>query len=110
MAVTLVFAVIVNVHVVVLLTQPPVKPLNTDPAAGLAVSVIEVPSLKFAEHVGAQLIPAGADVTVPLPVPAKATVSVRWIGVKVAVTLLADVMLASTHVAPEQSPLKLPKV
>ena len=77
MAVTLVFAVMVNVHVVVLLTQPPLKPLNTDPAAGLAVSVIEVPSLKFAEHVGAQLIPAGADVTVPLPVPAKDTVSVR---------------------------------
>ena len=51
-AVTLVFAVIVNVHVVVLLTQPPVKPRNTDPAAGVAVSVINVPSTKFAEHVG----------------------------------------------------------
>ena len=51
-AVTLVVALIVNVHVVVLLTQPPVKPLNTDPAAGLAVSVIDVPSLKAAEHVG----------------------------------------------------------
>ena len=51
-AVTLVVAVIVNVHVVVLLTQPPLKPLKTDPAAGLAVSVIDVPSLKAAEHVG----------------------------------------------------------
>ena len=74
-AVTLVAAFIVTAHVVPEPEQPPpLQPANVEPPAGLAVSVTEVPELYEAEQVAPQLIPAGFDVTVPLPDPPLFTV------------------------------------
>ena len=48
----------------------PVQPPNVEPLPGVAVKVTVVPLLYEAEQVPLQLlIPAGVDVTVPLPVP-----------------------------------------
>ncbi|UWZ83053.1 hypothetical protein MOP44_21090 [Occallatibacter riparius] len=55
--------------------QAPDQPAKVEPAAAVAVSVIEVPLEKVAEHVDPQLIPDGLLVTVPVPVPASCTVS-----------------------------------
>ena len=49
-------------------------------------------------------MPAGDEVTVPLPAPARATVSVYWLSVKVAVTDAAPVMLTAQVLVPEQPP------
>ena len=56
--------------------QSPLQPVNTEPASGVAVNATEVPSAKSAAQVAPQVIPAGALVTVPVPVPA--LVTVRW--------------------------------
>jgi hypothetical protein len=52
----------------------PLQPVNVEPVAGAAVRVTLVPELKLALHVAPQLMPAGDEVTVPLPVPALPTV------------------------------------
>ena len=60
-----------------------------------------------------QLIPAGALVTVPLPVPALPTVSVKvWAvcGVKVAVTVVAALMLTVHVPVPVHAPVQPLKV
>jgi hypothetical protein len=70
--------------------QPaPLQPVKVEPVAGAAVKVIAVPLAKLAEQVAPQLMPAGALVTVPVPVPALVTVRVKLFvdGVKVAVTV-----------------------
>jgi hypothetical protein len=51
----------------------PLHPANTEPIAGVGVSVTTIPLSNLALHVIPQLIPLGVDVTVPLPVPAPAT-------------------------------------
>jgi hypothetical protein len=56
---------------------PPLQPVKAEPALGVAVSVTAVALAKAAEHVVPQVIPAGELVTVPLPVPALLTVSVK---------------------------------
>ena len=56
--------------------QPPLQPVNAEPASGVAVNMTEVPLPKSAAQVAPQVIPAGALVTVPVPVPALETV--RW--------------------------------
>jgi hypothetical protein len=69
--------------------QPaPLHPTKVEPAAGEAVSVTTVPAVKELPQVLPQEIPAGLEVTVPVPVPAKLTVSEREAGalLKVAVT------------------------
>src|SRR5690348_13312433 len=48
--------------------QPPLKPEKANPAAAVAVSVTDVPSLNLAVQVVGQLIPVGLLVTLPLPV------------------------------------------
>ena len=55
-----------QVGFVPLLEQSPVQPLNVV-AAGVSVSVTEVAGAKLATHVTGHEIPAGDDVTVPLP-------------------------------------------
>jgi len=56
--------------------EPPLQPTKVDPFAGAAVNTIEVPILNDALQVEPQLIPAGDEVTVPLPLPALVTVTV----------------------------------
>ena len=109
MATTLRAAVMETVHVPVPV-QSPSQPANAEPDAGVAVSVTEVPSVKVAEQVAPQLMPAGLLVTVPLP--CFPTVSVRMVGVedvlvKGAVTLRAALIVV-VHVSavPEQLPLQ----
>jgi len=76
-AVTVVAAETVTAQVPVPEHPPPLQPLKVEPAAGVAVRVTAVPLVKLAEQVAPQLIPAGALVTVPLPVPAGVTVKVK---------------------------------
>ena len=76
-AVTVVAAETVTVQVPVPEQPPPVQPLKVEPAAGAAVRVTVVPLVKLAEQVAPQLMPTGELVTVPLPVPAGATVSAK---------------------------------
>jgi hypothetical protein len=52
--------------------------VNLELALGVAVSTTSAPSSKSAEQVCAQLIPGGADATVPEPVPVIPTFS-RWL-------------------------------
>jgi hypothetical protein len=61
-----------TVQVAVPEQPPPLQPVKVEPAAAEAVRVTEV--LKLARQVEGQLMPAGALVTVPLPVPAGVTV------------------------------------
>ena len=49
--------------------QAPLQPANVDPLAAAGVSVTEEPLLKLAVQVEPQLMPAGDEVTVPVPVP-----------------------------------------
>jgi hypothetical protein len=62
-------------HEPVPLHAPP-QPVNVDPLAALAVRLTDDPVANDAEQVLPQEMPAGADETVPLPVPPVCTVSV----------------------------------
>ena len=53
----------------------PVHPAKSELASGFAVRVTVVPLVKVALHVSPQLKPAGALVTVPVPLPESVTVS-----------------------------------
>src|SRR5205807_7562204 len=75
-AVTDLAALMLTVQVVPEAASQPLQPVNVDPVAGVAVRVTTVPLSKAAEQVAPQLIPAGSEVTVPLPVPALVTVRV----------------------------------
>ncbi|HUF31421.1 MAG TPA: hypothetical protein VMM77_12285 [Gemmatimonadaceae bacterium] len=55
----------------------PIQPVNSEPLAGCAVNVTTVPLLNDALHAEPHVIPAGVDVTVPLPLPSLVTVSVN---------------------------------
>jgi hypothetical protein len=67
-ALTVVAVATVRVHAPVPEHPPPDQPENTEPAVGVAVSVTLVPAVNAAEQVAPQLMPAGALLTVPLPV------------------------------------------
>jgi hypothetical protein len=74
-AVTLRAAVMLTVQVPVPV-HAPLQPVKVEPAAGAAVRVTDVPDVYEALQVLPQLIPLGEEVTVPVPVPLFATVSV----------------------------------
>src|SRR5436309_1034054 len=74
-AVTVVSAVTLIVHAAVPEQPPPVQPVNVEPPAGVAVSMIVSPLATISEQVAPQLIPIGIDSTVPVPAPDLATVS-----------------------------------
>jgi len=80
---------IVSVHVVVVPLHAPPQPLNRAWVPGVAVSVTVAPTLKLAEQLAPQVIPAGPLVTSPAAEPREVTVNVTEIGVKVAVTVVA---------------------
>ena len=75
-AVTVTAALTVTTQVPVPVQPAPLQPANVEPSAATAVSVTAVPLAKFAEQVVGQIIPAGALITVPAPVPASLTVMV----------------------------------
>ena len=78
--------VMVTVHVPAAFVQAPLQPANVEPVFAAAVNMTIVPLGKFAEQVVGHLMPDGLLVTVPLPVPASVTVSVKFTSVNVAVT------------------------
>ena len=83
-----------TVHVPVPVQSPPDQPVKLEPDAGAAVSVTFVPAATLAEHVPGQLMPL--PVTLPDPLPARATVRVTGGGgivANVAVTDLAALIL-----------------
>src|SRR5207245_3234610 len=110
-AVTVVAAETVTVQAPVPEHPPPLQPPKIEPIAGAAVSVTAVPLGKLAEQVAPQLMPAGALVMVPLPVPALETVRVKVCGVKVAVTVVAAESVTTQAPVPVQpAPLQPVKV
>jgi len=74
-AVTLAFADSVTTHAPVPV-QAPDQPVNTEPAVAVGVSVTIVPLSKLPVQEPGHDSPAGAETTVPLPLPAGVTVSV----------------------------------
>lgn len=83
---------------------PPLQEVNLEPAAGVAVSVTELPLLNSAEQVAPQLIPAGELLTAPDPVPASVTETAKEAGMKLAVTVVAAVIVTEQVPTPEQPP------
>ncbi len=67
---------ITNVTEVALPAQEPDQPAKVEPLAGVAVSVTVTLRLNDALHAVPQEMPAGADVTTPLPAPCLVTESV----------------------------------
>src|SRR5882724_1839497 len=65
--------------------QLPLQPVKVEPATGVAVKVTAVTLVNAAEQAVPQEMPAGKLVTVPLPVPALLTVSVKDCKVQVPV-------------------------
>src|SRR5206468_851816 len=100
-AVTVVAAVRVTVHEPMPAQPPPLQPVKTEPAVGVAVRVTAVPLAHGPAQSVPQLIPAGVLVTVP--VPALVTVRVK-VGVKVAVTEVAAVNVTVHEPMPAQPP------
>ena len=86
---------------------PPDQPAKVEIASGVAVSITTVPESKDAEQAAPQEIPAGAELTVPPPVPAFATVSV-W--VNLAVTDFAASTVTAQDPVPEHAPDQPAKV
>lgn len=75
----------------------PVQPVRIDPDAATAVSVTDDPITYGSEQSVPQLMPAGFEVTVPVPVPARLTVTGKVIRSKRAATDVLAVM-ATEHV------------
>ena len=92
--------VTVTVHVVPDTESHPVQPLKSESAPGAAVSVTVVLITKSLAHAVPQLMPAGLDVTVPLPVPVLVAVRVKRWSVKMALTDRAFAIV-TVHVAPD---------
>jgi hypothetical protein len=109
LAVTLIADATVRVQVLIPAQYAEIQPANADPADGTAVRVTTVPLSYFDEQVTPQSMPVGELVTVPLPVPAMATVTV-YCGVgaaKVAVTLWLAFIVTLQAVVPVHAPLQL---
>lgn len=92
--------------------QPPLHPVNVEPALAAAVSVTDVPPEKLDEQFEPQLIPLGALVTVPAPAPALVTVRMSDpLPLKVAVTAFAastvTVQLAPDEVVHPDQPVNV---
>ena len=75
-AVTVRLELMATVQVPVPEQPPPDQPAKVEPAVATAVRVTLVPELYTSEQSAPQLMPTGAEVTVPEPVPAFATVRV----------------------------------
>ena len=76
-AVTVFAAFIATVHVPVPVHPPPDQPANVELALGVAVRVTDVPALYGSVQSVPHVMPAGDELTVPVPVPVSATVSAK---------------------------------
>jgi hypothetical protein len=94
---------VVTMHWLVPL-HAPLHPVNTDPLAAAAVSVTCALPPKLALHVGSQLIPDGALVTVPLPEMAAAKLKEAPVA-KVAETFWAELIVTMHWLVPLHAPL-----
>ena len=101
---TEVAALSVTVQMPVPVQPPPVQPVKAEPGAGAAVRVTAVPLVNEAEQAAPQLIPVGALVTVPLPLPDLVTESAKDGRVKVAVTEVAALTVTVQVPAPAHPP------
>jgi hypothetical protein len=81
----------------------PLHPENVEFGEGVAVSVICVPGAKPALHVEPQLMPFGALVTDPEPVPLNWTVRAGF-EVKLAVRVLLEFSVTVQAAIPLQAP------
>jgi hypothetical protein len=84
--------------------QAPLQPAKMAPAEGAAVNVTEAPEPNEAEQVAPQSIPAGEEVTVPVPVPVLVTERLKVCRVKLALTDLAASMVTIQFPTPLQTP------
>jgi len=82
----------------------PVQPVRIDPEAATAVSVTEDPVRYGSEQSVPQLMPAGFEVTVPVPLPARVTVTGNVLRSKRALTLVLAVIV-TVHVPVPVQPL-----
>jgi hypothetical protein len=80
--------------------QSPLHPAKTDPGSGAAVRFTVLPRGNLPLHVARQSIPAGLDVTVPMPAPTMPTVTVRF------ATTLANAAQALIRPPVDTFPLK----
>lgn len=98
---TVVLARRFTVHGPVPEQPPPLHPANheSDPAAAVNVTL---PLSNVAEQVEPQSMPAGFDLTVPLPAPSLSTVRVNRRRTKVAVTALVPSIGIVQGPVPEQ--------
>src|SRR3989442_6833498 len=97
---------IVSVHVVAVPLHAPPQPLNRAWVPDVAVSITVAPTLKLAEQLDPQVIPAGLLVTSPAAQPRAVTGNVTEIGANVAVTVVAPLTLtAQVPVPPDPPPL-----
>jgi len=90
--------------------QTPLQPANTDPVPGVAASVTTVALSNDALHAAPQVMPAGVELMVPLPRPARVTVSANCDGgstLKVAVTVRAWLMSIWQLPVPAHAPPQL---
>src|SRR5438270_89941 len=97
--------------------QPPPQPANVEPVAACAVSMTGVPFCAVIEQVPGQSIPAGDEVTRPLPLPTLLTVTRKlpvggggWFAPNSAVTVWSALMVTEQLPVPEQSPCQPAKV
>jgi hypothetical protein len=100
-------AAVIVVMQVPLPVQAPLQPVKVEPELGVAVRVTVVPELRLALQVVPQLMPAGVEMTVPLPVPALVTVSVYIVPLvvlNVAETDRAWLMVRTQGFVPVQAP------
>jgi hypothetical protein len=109
-AVTEVLLARFTVQMLVPLQPPPDHPVNVNPAAGVAVSVTEVPALNNALHTEPQLIPAGLLMTVPLPESTTVSDGDPDITVNKAVTEALSSKLNMQGPVPLQPPLQPAKI
>jgi hypothetical protein len=106
-AVTDVLAFTVSIQTPVPVQTPPLQPVKTESADGVAVRVTIVPSLKNSEQSLPQLIPAGLLITVPLPLPALIIVSKAPLTVSgAAVTLLLSLLSVTAAKASASTKMK----
>src|SRR4051812_20196932 len=97
----------VTVHTLPDTVSHPVQPLKTASVSGVAVSFTVVMVLKVPAQVGPQLIPAGVEVTVPVPTPSGPLVlpTVRTAVIVKELALVAVPAAVVTATSPDVAPV-----